>query len=116
MGLRSGTHTTGAQLLASLAKSSEAMRKWLSTWDIHQKAADATKDRLTRKLAVEPDIRAMIDEILEGKREVQNNNLSLTQACEKAERRRVLEQGPTTKNFGWSPTDGQGVHGSGQHL
>ena len=28
MGLRSGTHTTRAQHLASLAKSSEAMRKW----------------------------------------------------------------------------------------
>ena len=34
----------------------------------------------------------MIDEILEGKREVHNNNLSLTQACEKAERRRILER------------------------
>ena len=53
---------------------------------------DATKDRLTRKLGAEPEIRALIDEILEGKREVQNNNLSLTQACEKAERRRILER------------------------
>ena len=50
----------------------------------HQKAEDATKDRLTRKLGAEPEIRALIGEILEGKREAQNNNLSLTQACEKS--------------------------------